>query len=285
MTRRIGAYILPADVVWLEKTLGRYYGLVDVIVVPVPVDGRGWTGAPIPVDAALAVIDRVDERRIARRLEGRWTDEANPMRADTAQRQAALDALADEVDWVIQLDNDELLPDTAALLGAIDEAERRGLDAVEWPMRVLYRRTTRRVWEVVGSRLEPRYDFPGAVAVRPKVRLTDARRVEGSFLRPVVRGDSSSLQLTRPAEDGEHRWISLPPEAAVIHNSWARRPHEIRQKTRSWGHANGWRGTLYYFAVWLPVPLTWRWLRDVHPFARGLWPRLQPRPLSPPERD
>jgi hypothetical protein len=283
MARRIGAYVLPGDTVWLERTLRAYYPLLDALVVPVPADGRGWTGAPIPVDEALAAIERVDTRGLLRRVSGTWTRPHEPMRADTAQRNAALAALAGEVDWVIQLDNDELLPDAAALVAAIDEAEKRGLDAVEWPMRVLFRRTRRHVFEIVAGDRSRRYDYPGAIAVRPGVRVVDARRVGIPFLRPVVAGDRASLQLAHPLAPGEERWEALEPEQAVIHNSWARSPREILQKTRSWGHASGWRGRLYYAAVWLPAPLTWRWARDIHPFARGLWPRLERRTPAPDE--
>ena len=144
-------------------------------------------------------------------------------------------------------------------------------------MRVLFRRTRRHIFEVVGADGSTRYDYPGAIAVRPEVRVVDARRVGGAFLRPVVSGDRSSLQLTHPLAPGEERWEALEPSQAVLHNSWARSPREIRQKTRSWGHASGWRGRLYYFAVWLPIPVTWRWARDIHPFARGLWPRVERR--------
>jgi hypothetical protein len=284
MTRRIGAYVLPGDTVWLERTLTRFYPMLDALVVPVPQDGRGWTGAPIPVEDALAIVDRVDTRHLARRIPGRWTDADQPMRADTAQRQAALDALVDEVDWVIQLDNDELLPEPATLLAAIDEAERRGLDAVEWPMRVLFRRTRTHMFEIVGESGAPRYDYPGSVAVRPEANLADARRVVGPFLRVVVAGDDVSLQLARPPIAGEVRWTGIAHEHAIVHDSWARSPREILRKTRSWGHASGWRGRLYYVAVWLPTPLTWRWLHDVHPFARGLWPRVQRRGIAPEER-
>lgn len=285
MTRRIGAYILPGDPVWLERTLARYYHLLDALVVPVPEDGRGWTGAAIPVDAALAIIDAVDTRGLARRVPGRWTDAAHPLSADTAQRQAALDALAAEVDWVVQLDNDELLPDPEALIAAIDEAERRGLDAVTWPMRVLIRKTRRHMYEVVGMTLAQRYDYPGPVAVRPTVRFAQARRTDGHVLQAVVEGDVTSLEVVRRPGAGEDRWVALTPEQAIVHASWARTPSEIWQKIRSWGHASGWRGTAYFLVIWLPIPLTWRWLRDIHPFSRGLWPRVQRRPIAPEERD
>lgn len=285
MTRRIGAYVLPGDPVWLERTLPQYYPLLTSLVVPVPEDGLGWTGAPIPVEETLAIIDRIDTRGLARRIDGRWTDPGNPLGADTAQRQAALDELAPDVDWVIQLDNDEYLPDPDALVAAIDEAERRGLSAVEWPMRVLFRKTARHMYEVVATDGSRCYDYPGPIAVRSHARLVQARRTDTPFLRVAVRDDRLSIQIARDPEPGEQRWRELDARQAVVHRSWARSPRQILQKTRSWGHASGWRGRLYYVTVWLPMPLIWRWARDIHPFSRGLWPRVERRGIAPEEQD
>lgn len=275
MPGRIGAYILPGDVVWLEKSLGAYYPLLSDLVVPIPADGRGWRGQPIPVADALARIRRVDHRNLLRTTSGSWTDLAAPIRADTAQRQHALDALRGCVDWVLQLDSDEFLPDPDALLGAIEHAQERGIDAVEWPMRVLYRRSRRWVFEIVDRNGRARYDYPGAVAVRPGVTLVDARRTDGEFLRPVVHGDDASLQVARSAIPGEHRWEGLDRAQAIVHNSWARTAPQIWRKMHGWGHWQGWRSTAYFLLRWLPTPVLWWAWRDVHPFAHGLWPRLK----------
>lgn len=277
---RIGAYILPGDPTWLAKTLAAYYPLLDELVVPIPVGRIGWAGRPIPVDDVLAIVQGLDRRGILRTLEGTWTDREQPMRADTSQRQAALDALAGRVDWVLQIDNDEYLPNPAALLQAIDAAEAAGIGAVEWPMRVLFRRTKRWVFEVVSEDGASRYDYPGAIAVRPEAVLTDARRADGPFLRTVVIGDDRSLQVRRPAAEGEQRWEELRPEDAIIHNSWARSAGAVWQKTRSWGHADGLRSVAYFGLRWMPAPLTWRFTRNLHPFARDLWPRLARRSPS-----
>lgn len=274
VARKIGAYVLPGDTVWLEKTLQRYYPLLDDLVVPVPRRGIGWNGVEIPVTAAIEQIRTVDRRGIVRQISGDWVNQQHPMAADTAQRQAALDALRGHVDWVIQLDNDEYLPDPSALLRAVDEAERRGLSAVEWPMRVLYRRTRRWVFEIAAQDGGPRYEYPGAVVVRPDVRLVDARRIDGDFLRVTVAGDYGSLQVRRPEAPEEHRWQTATPGDAIVHNSWARSPSEIRAKLGSWGHAGDFSRGRYYWTRWWPTPVIWRVQRDFHPFSSGLWPRL-----------
>ncbi|WP_427383661.1 hypothetical protein [Janibacter sp. G56] len=154
MTPRLGAYVLPGDPVWLRSSLARYYPLLDDLVVPVPTSGRGWTGHPIPVDECLRIIREIDVRGIVREVEGDWVDTDRPMRADTAQRQAAVDALGERVDWILQVDNDEVLPDTGALLEALGRADAAGCDAVEWPMRVLFRARSRGRFLVVTGPVE-----------------------------------------------------------------------------------------------------------------------------------
>lgn len=272
---RIGAYVLAGDPVWLASSLSRYYGFLDDFVVVAPEDRLGWTGRPIPVDECLEVISRVDRRGIARIVWGSWQDLIDPLRADTAQRQAGIDALGDGVDWILQVDNDELLPEPEALLALLGEAEKRSLRAVEWPMRVLFRGLSDGSFlQVVGSDGAPRYDYPGPVAVRARTRVLQARRAEGPWLRAVVRGDIVSRPLLNELAEGEVRLECLEPGQAIVHNSWGRDRRAVYRKVTTWGHASGWRGPLYYWGTWLPATLTWRVLRDFHPFARGLWPRL-----------
>ena len=200
---------------------------------------------------------------------------------ETQQRQAAVDALSPDVDWIMQTDNDEVLPDPERLLDALAYAEAQGLDAVEWPMRLLFRRTHNAVFQIATTGEQPSYEYPGPIAVRPGTALVSARRTHGAFLRPVVDGDDGSLQVARPALEGEDRSFTIPPGAAIIHNSWARSPRQAWAKVTGWGHTSGVRGVVYFAAVWLPAPITWRLLRNFHPFARDLWPRLVRVPVSP----
>ena len=273
--RRIGAYRLAGDPVWMASSLSRYYPYVDELVVTAPASRRGWTGKPIPVDECLRIVERVDTRGIRRVVLGEWEDHKEPMRAETAQRRAGIDALGDRVDWVLQIDNDELLPSPDALFDMLDEAEKRSISAVEWPMRVLFRRLRSGAYlEVCAETGSPRYDYPGPVAVRAGSRAVEARRCSGVFLRPVVQGDTNSLEIRRPAAEREARVEGLRPDQAIVHNSWGREPAEIRRKIRTWGHAAGLKTQVYYWRYWFPAPLVWWWIRDFHPFSGGLWPRL-----------
>ena len=276
MPPRLGAYLLPGDPVWLRSSLRRYYPLLDDLVVLVPRDGRGWTGRRIPVSACLSIVDELDSRRIARYHYGQWTDRQQPMKADTQQRQVGVDLLSESVDWILQLDNDEVLPDPAALLRLLTLPAAEGVVGIEWPMRVLLRSLGKgRYLEVAGPQGQPVFEYPGPVLVRAGARLLDARRHEGNVLRLVVEGDGYSLQNTQPLRNGESRQGGLSPELAIVHNSWGRSPGSIWRKTRTWGHAAGAKGLTYFLGTWLPLPLTWRHRRNLHPFADNLWPTVR----------
>ncbi len=274
--RRIGAYVLAADPTWITSTVARYYDLLDDLVVVAASDGTGWTGAPIASLPCVALVRALDTRGIVRVVWGEWRDPAHPLHAETAQRQAALDTLG-HVDWVIQLDGDELLPEPTALVDAMAEAERLAVDAIEWPMRVLFRRRRDGSYlEVENADGRAHFEYPAPVVVRPHVTLTEARRTAGPFLRMAVHDDHTSLQVAAPAAPGEVRRHALQAEQAVIHNSWARDPLSVRRKLASWGHHGGRRTRLYFALCWLPSAVTWRLLRDFHPLVRPLWPRLAP---------
>lgn len=276
----LGAYILPGDPVWLRSSLRRIYPLLDRLVVPVPEDGRGWRGRTLPVRHCLDIVHEIDTRGIVTEVPGRWMDRAQPLRAETRQRQAAVDALTGTVDWILQFDGDELLRVPDGLQVALDAAERAGLDVVELPMQILFRRLRDGrhlvVTDVDGA---PIHEYPGPVAVRSGVTLTHARRTDQPFLRAVVRGDHRSIQVARSPEPGEHRVVCLD-EAPILHNSWARTPQQIWRKTGTWGHA-GPRASAFVLRRWLPAPLIWQRQRDLHPFSGSLWPALRPLTVSP----
>jgi hypothetical protein len=286
---RIGAYVLPGDPVWMRSSLIRYYDLLDDLVVLVPRSGKGWRGTRLPVAECLGIVAAVDVRRIARYVEGEWYDPAEPLRAETAQRRDGVEALRDSVDWVIQIDNDEVLPESRQLLRYMVMAEEAGCVQVDWPLRVLYRRRGKNLFlEVCGERGETVSEF-APVAVRAEASLVETRRAEGGILRVVIDGDDRSLLVRREPAENEVRVVDLLEADAILHNSWARTPREVWSKTRSWGHYAGARGVVYYLRRWIPSVWLWRSMKDFHPFSSGLWPRLRvyrvpPNLLHPSDR-
>jgi hypothetical protein len=272
---RLAAYLLAADPTWIEKSVRAYYDQVEEILVSYDEDGIGWSGSRVQSEATLARLRAIDVAGKMRFVGGDHHSLPSAPANEIRQRQDALDAVAQTVDWVLQIDSDEVVPDIDALIAALHHADDLCLRAVEWPMRVLFRRLNSSVYLVVtGENGRGHFEYPGPIAVRSGAILRDARQGEAPFLRPVVAGDDSSLQLTRDAAGDEDRSFTIRADQAILHNSWGRSPAGVRRKVRAWGHNDGWRTWRHYLLTWLPSPYLWRWQRDVHPFSEGLWPRL-----------
>jgi hypothetical protein len=279
---RLHAYVLAADPTWVVRSISAYYGHVARLVVSYDPSGRGWTGAPVASAAVLARIRRLDVDDKVVLLPGEWRCATDPMRADTAQRQAALDAAGEDADWVLQIDTDEVLPRPEALLGVLTAASPE-VGSVLWPMRVLFRRIgPGRFLEVCAADGSPQYDYPGPVAVRAGTRLAHSRRPgpEVASLLLVVAGDTASPTVAQKSGPAETR-ADLAAEDAIVHNSWARSFPVVWAKTASWGHSQGWGSRLYVLSRWWPAPLLWRVQRNLHPIQGSWWPRVRPVQLSP----
>ena len=278
---KINAYVLAADPAWIEASLAAYYDVVDKIVVSYDQDSKGWTGAPIDVEGCLKRLRAVDPDGKLQFMSGHYARAGQePMANDTHQRQCALDEAAQGADWVLQFDTDEILPDISALLKVLEET-RPEVVGVEWPMRVLFRFLGgTRFLEVCAQNKRDRFEYPGPIAVRPGAVLTDARRCEGNIDRMVVKGDDQSLQVRQSPAPGETRRELFNGKHAIVHNSWARSPASIRAKIASWGHNEGRKSKLFYYTRWLPAPRIWKLLRNFHPLAPDLWPRLKKSDLA-----
>jgi hypothetical protein len=86
--------------------------------------------------------------------------------------------------------------------------------------------------------------------------------------------------VNRELEQYEQRVEFCAPEDAMLHFSWARTPEEMQLKVASWSHHDGLKSWIFYHLYWKGAPYLWRWMRDFHPFARGLWPALRARDYS-----
>jgi len=277
---KLNAYILAADPAWIEASVLSYYDVVDRIVVSYDETSISWTGAPIDVEQCLQRLRAIDSAGKFDYRPGHFARQAffdRPMENDTHQRQVALDQASEGAEWVLQFDTDEVLPNSRRLLSQLEASCLDGPPAIEWPMKVLFRSLGGgRYLQVVGRDGRGHYEYPGPIAVRPGVRLKDARRTDGAFMRLVVVGDDQSLQVRRSPSPLETRSECLSDADAVLHNSWGRSSRSVCTKIRSWGHHNGLRSWWFYYRYWLPSPWIWRAMKDFHPFHRPLWPALEP---------
>lgn len=245
--RRINAYVLAADPWWLEESVSSYYDIVDRIVVSYDQDARSWTGTPLPIEECLQRLRAIDVDGKLDLRPGRFFHaDRSALENDTAQRQTALEQASEGADWVIQLDTDEVLLDAGALLAAIEEAESRGCDAVEYPARYLYSRT-RSGWMLETTRplWRRRAGYPGPVVIRPGATLVHCRQ----SVVPVLRVDMSPTNTdpTHPRDAVVHRVVR--PDQAILHYSWVRDDDYMKRKAAWSGHSDtytrmlsAWRG-------------------------------------------
>jgi hypothetical protein len=288
---KVNAYILAADPTWLERSVGAYYGSVGKIVVSYDRSFRGWTGSRIPVEECLSRLAAIDKAKKMIFVPGDFSRPvSDPMENDTLQRASALTRASEGADWVLQVDTDEWIPDVSALLRVLGEERNiASTNGIEWPMRVLYRDLGgNRALEVCAPDGGDHFEYIAPIAVRAGAVPHHSRRVKGNFLRAVVRGDRSSIQLKRNPESMEVRRECLDPREVIIHNSWARSPQKLRRKLASWSHSSP-RAWWYYFTSWLPAKARWRRMRNLHPYFAEVWPALRitelPFPVRDPDRD
>lgn len=241
-SRRIGptplhAYILAADPGWLIESVMSYYRFVDRLVVAYDERGIGWSGRPTQALDCVERLAAADSEGKMVFLPGRFHHPGVPLlELDTAERNTALEAAAAGAAWVLQFDTDEILTDPATFFSCLDEADRLGARALDYPARtflgssgsgwLIERR--RRLWRVAAG-------YPGPVAVRPGLSLIHCRQVAVVPFRVDIR-----RRNTDPAHAPDapvHRVISS--RSAIAHMSWVRSSMELAQKFKTWGHADG----------------------------------------------
>ncbi len=240
---RVNAYVLAADPAWIEESIESYYDMVDRIILSYDETRTGWSGAPLDsteaVDRALAV-DRDKKMELA---PGRFVVPGlKPLDRETGQRQNALDRASDAADWVLQLDSDEVLLAPNVFRRCLEEAHERAFDSMEYPSRRLFQHAggerfvegTRRFWRVAAS-------YPGPVAVRAGSRLEHCRQGPRALYRVdfAARNTDPSHSPYTPV----HRVVKR--DEGIAHFSWVRDRALLRQKTETWGHADGdWTRTM-----------------------------------------
>ena len=245
---RINAYIMAADPAWIEASVLSYYDLVQKIVVSYDEEGLSWSGTPLRVDACLERLKRIDSKGKLRFYPGRFARlDCNPMKNDTRQRQCALDLAGRDADWVLQLDTDEVLADSAEFASCLAQAQHSNFSAMEYPARWLYQSAgderylerCSRLWRAVAG-------FPGPVAVRPGVQLRNARQCDAPLFRVDFR--KRNTDPCHHADAPVHRVVH--PACGIIHYSWIRSEEELVSKTSAWGHSQeNWDAEIRY----------WRW--------------------------
>jgi hypothetical protein len=211
---KLNAYVLAADPAWIEESIAGYYPHVDRIIVSFDETGTSWTGHPLDPTEAVSRLKALDHQGKIVLAPGRFFSLGrNALASDTAQRQNALDLASEGAAWVLQLDSDEIAADPATLLSCLEQADREGFDALDYPARYVYQHIRDRWYLERGRRLwRAAAAYPGAVAVRagdPVAPVPPNRRgpVPRGLLAPEHRSLASAERdraSGRPPRAGHH---------------------------------------------------------------------------------
>ncbi len=229
------AYILAADPAWIEESVASYYDLVKRIFVSFDETGTSWTGHSLDPTEAVNRLKALDHQGKIVLAPGRFFSLGrNALASDTAQRQNALDLASEGAAWVLQLDSDEIVADPATLLSCLEQADREGFDALDYPARYVYQHIRDRWYLERGRRLwRAAAAYPGAVAVRAGTRLRLSRQTDAALFR--VDFSRRNTDPWHPPSAIVHRVVH--PEQAIMHLSWVRSESAMLAKTSTWGHS------------------------------------------------
>ncbi|MEI6872064.1 MAG: hypothetical protein WCL08_07255 [Verrucomicrobiota bacterium] len=272
---KIKAYILCADPAWLQQSVLSYYDVVSEIVLIADKNGLGWSGVSMPSRDCIKAALAVDRKKKMRVLEGDFSNPSgNLMACETRQRQVALDACSQDADWILQLDGDEILPNASEFVRYLENRVPEHCVGVNWPMRTFFQRTASgKFLEICGTFGGQIDGFPGCVAVRPGVKLTLARQVEGEVCTFVTHHPKRWYGLKKADSSNG---VLIPASEAILHLSWVRSEAEVLQKVSSWGHARDFDVGKFVENVWKPAPKRWLFRRHFHPIWPAAWPALKP---------
>ena len=272
------AYILAADPNWIEASVLSYYDFVEEILVSYDLDGRGWSGKPIPVEECLKRLHAIDKDKKLRLLGGNYyRSDRSPMQNDTYQRQCAIDEIGDTADWIVELDTDEVLPNASSFFKSLEKVPK-DRTLVEWPMRVFFQKTpSGKFLEVTTFFRKQLSEFPGPVATRPGVKVDNARCSSAATRWHFDIGPTTyvpELKSRKPV-DG-----IIAKDDAILHFSWVRSDEDILKKVNGWSHSTDFNPGEYFKNVWKAAPKKWPFIYNFHPVWPKRWQALWPVSLN-----
>ena len=241
---KIHAYILASDPNWIEASLLSYLDLVDKVVVCYDESGLSWSGNQAKTQESINRIKQIDIQGKCTYISGDYAklgSSLSLLEKDSMQRRAAYVEARVGADWVLQLDSDEIVSDSATLLTALHAARTSGAIQVYYPFRWIYLRSLLGHYiEYGSSKLGRMVTYHGPIAVRGDAIHQEARRVDGPvhlvridhgvtspYLESIIRGDFGRVVSSSTSTY----------DNSICHLSWVRRPSLIARKLRNFGHA------------------------------------------------
>lgn len=281
---RLNAYVLLADPAFIEESVRSYYPLVDRIVASYDQSCLSWSGHSVRTDECIERLKRVDTQNKVEFVAGHFSAPQLPTEeCETAQRNAALQVAGAGADWVVQLDADEVLPDSACFAAAIANADRRGCSALDFPARWFFAEPRPGLFVERATRfLRTATGFPGSAAVRVGQSLAFCRQIADPPARPlpqIYRVDIRRRSADPARKSGWPVHAVVGRHQATLHFSWVRPSDEVSDRLSFHGHAKGIPTS--FLSDWRSANDTpWRFVAAKAAKARGERYRLCHLPIS-----
>lgn len=268
---KVGVVIVAQnDAETIERSVASYYDHVDAILLSTD-PNRGWTGVPITPDDTVERVKRLDTGDKLTVVTGDYYTTPEPSRNDTLQRQDAVNHLArvrPELDWVLQIDADEVFPHFSYLIDQLAQLPRRTKSIAWWWVNVFQRTADGRLLVVTDYDGRPLAEF-FPVGHRPVAQLESCRFTQHRVKSPLLRRLLKLSYLPR-LDRG-----TFGPRQAALHLSFAKSEGRIREKLATYTHAQQ-IDQKHLLDTWLSAPTDWKKIRNFHPISPKRWPALRP---------
>jgi hypothetical protein len=269
---KFNAYILASDPNWIEESVQSYYSAIEKLYVSYDVDGMSWSRTDVSerILEARTRLKKIDTQNKIVEVSGAYSRFENPQICELNQRRDALNAASEGVDWVFQIDTDEIVPNIRKIISILSGLPQN-IKAVYWPMRSFYNVTKDgRFLEVCNRFGGSHAEYPGAIALRAGTILDDMRHVYNSDEHIYI----PLLKWPPRAWKGASWHHYVTARNAILHISWVRSPEALKSKINAWGHSDQ-IDVVEAYDNWANASENWRSMRNFHPMYAHSWPRLK----------
>lgn len=231
---------------YLKLSLPLAYKHADKICLALDQDRISWSGTPYPFNDSefFQFVKEIDcESKIDIYQDNFHIGKLDPMSNEVRQRRLMADRLG-EGGWHLQLDTDEYIPNFKEFCHYLRLFKTKRKTTVSLPLITLWKQTKDAVYYVKHDDFFT-YDLCPIATNAPEYKHG---RLCG--------------------------WFTITKPFYVLHQSWARKPDEIRTKISNWGHSHDF-DTDKYFELWNSVnENNYKSVANFHPFLPSIWPKL-----------
>lgn len=240
-------YFVSYDYEYLLTSIKTLYEYVDKIVLAIDVNRQTWSGNKFDIPQSFFdLIKEYDKRNIIEfYFEDFYVPNLTPMECEVRERNLVLKKLGKK-GWKIQLDVDEYIYDFKSVRNFLNK---------NWMFNVFPKLTP----------MQFRGKYITLFKETHKGFLYIDNKERFSFITNATENEWARLDSKKP---------SFYSNVSVIHQSWARKEEEIKQKINNWGHRDDF-DTLSYYDFWMKLnENNFKEYEDFHPMNPKIWDKL-----------